>query len=132
VELQLSDLGIPRGHSRKLICIPVIFYEKGGKDFVIDYTTDLGDGGVLIQTETLLPVGAELELIFKLPNSIKLIEVRGKVVWANKYDPDKAPDNLIPGMGVKFLDLDPESKQYIDDFIETVQKSSVLVDYENQ
>ena len=130
--MDLSQLGAPREHSRKLICIPVIFYKTGSKDFVIDYTTDLGDGGVLIQTETLLPVGAELELIFKLPNSIKLIEVRGKVVWANKYDPDKAPDNLIPGMGVKFLDLDPEAKQYIDDFIESVQKSSVLVDYENQ
>ncbi len=130
--MEVSDAGVPREHSRKLICIPVIFYKKGSKDFVIDYTTDLGDGGVLIQTETLLPVGAELELIFKLPNSIKLIEVSGKVVWANEYQPEKAPDKLIPGMGVKFLNLDPESKKYIIDFIKTIQKASALVDYEKE
>lgn len=130
--MEVSESGVPREHSRKLICIPVIFYEKGSKDFVIDYTTDLGDGGVLIQTERLLPVGTGLELIFKLPNSIKLIEVSGEVVWVNESQPEKEPDKLIPGMGVKFLNIDPESKKYIIDFIKTIRKASALVDYEKQ
>lgn len=130
--MEVSEGGIPQERSRKIICIPVIFYEKGSKNFVIDYTTDLGEGGILIQTESLPPVGAELELIFKLPNSIKLIEVNGEVVWVNKYQPDKDPERLIPGMGVKFLNLDPDSKKYIVEFIKTVQKASALIDYEKQ
>ena len=130
--MDLSQLGAPREHSRKLICIPVIFYKTGSKDFVIDYTTDLSDGGVLIQTETLLPVGTKLELIFKLPNSIKLIEVSGEVAWVNESQHDQDPDKLIPGMGVKFINLDPESKKYIIDFIKTIRESSVLSDYEKQ
>ena len=84
---------------------------------MLDYSTDLSNGGVLIQTTSPLPVGTRVDLKFRLPNALKLIEVSGEVVWSLPYIPGQSDLNLIPGMGVKFSKLDESSKIYIESFV---------------
>jgi len=111
------DYSSQRTSPRKLICIPVLFAKQGTKTYLLDYSTDLSNGGVLIQTTSPLPVGTRVDLKFRLPNALKLIEVSGEVVWSLPYIPGQSDLNLIPGMGVKFSKLDESSKIYIESFV---------------
>ncbi|HEY4717122.1 MAG TPA: TIGR02266 family protein [bacterium] len=113
---------------RRLICIPVLYATEGTKDFVVDYSTDLSEGGVLIQTTTPMPMDTTLDLKFRLPGAIKLIEVKGKVMWAQQYIPGTPDLNLVPGMGVKFVNLDDRSKKYIEAFIKKERGTRVFED----
>lgn len=111
---------------RKLICIPIFFSVEGKNQFKVDYSTDLSEGGVLIQTEEPLPVGTRVDIKFRLPGAIKLIETKGEVVWSHKTIADESGLNLVPGMGVKFLGLDEKSKKYIDAFIKNERSTRVF------
>lgn len=108
---------IHRISPRKLICIPVLFAEAGKKTYSVDYSTDLSEGGVLIQTERPLPEGTRVNLKFRLPNAIKLIELTGQVVWSHPYIPGQTALNLIPGMGVKFHNVSDTARKYIETFV---------------
>lgn len=111
---------------RKLICIPIFFSEEGKGLFKVDYSTDLSEGGVLIQTQEPLPVGTKLDIKFRLPGGIKLIETKGEVVWSHKKIGGETILDLVPGMGVKFLNLDEESKKYIEVFIKNEREAKVF------
>ncbi len=113
------DYSIHRTSPRKLICIPVLFAEADEKSYTLDYSTDLSEGGVLIQTAQPLPVGTRVRLKFRLPNALKLIDLTGEVVWSHPYIPGETDLNLIPGMGVKFLEIDETSRKYIDVFVKS-------------
>jgi uncharacterized protein (TIGR02266 family) len=111
---------------RKLICIPIFFSQEGKNLFKVDYSTDLSEGGVLIQTESPLPVGTRVDIKFRLPGGIKLIETKGEVVWSHPTIPNGADLNLVPGMGVKFLNLDEKSRKYIEAFIKNERETKVF------
>jgi uncharacterized protein (TIGR02266 family) len=111
---------------RKLICIPIFFSEEGKNLFKVDYSTDLSEGGVLIQTPEPLPVGTRVDIKFRLPGGIKLIETKGEVVWSHKKISDETSLDLVPGMGVKFLNLDEKSKKYIETFIKNERETKVF------
>ncbi len=119
---------IHRVSPRKLICIPILFAEKGKKTYSVDYSSDLSEGGVLIQTENPLPVGTYVNLKFRLPNAIKLIEITGEVVWSHPYIPGQTDLNLIPGMGVKFLDISETAKIYIETFVMSEREKRAQLD----
>lgn len=111
---------------RKLICIPIFFSEEGKQLFKVDYSTDLSVGGVLIQTQEPLPVGTRVDIKFRLPGAIKLIETKGEVVWSHKRICDDTTLDLVPGMGVKFLNLDEKSKKYIEAFIKNERETKIF------
>lgn len=114
-----------RKQQRKLICIPVLLSIEGANNFKIDYTTDMSMGGLLIQTPTPLKKGTRLDIRFRLPGAIKLIETKGEVVWSHEYKPGTEPtQETLPGMGIKFLELDEQSKKYLSSYIETEKGSS--------
>ena len=113
----LGNINIIRQKPRTLICIPMLYSVENKNSYVIDYCTDLSEGGVLIQTETPIVTGIRLNIKFRLPNAIKLIDVIGEVVWSHKHIPGQDALKLIPGMGVKFLNLDPLGKRYIETFV---------------
>ncbi|MGB9736284.1 MAG: TIGR02266 family protein [bacterium] len=114
-----------RKQQRKLICIPVLLSIEGTNNFKIDYTTDMSMGGILIQTQTPLKKGTRLDIRFRLPGAIKLIEAKGEVVWSHEYKPGTPPtQENLPGMGIKFLELDEQSKRYLSSYIETEKGTS--------
>jgi uncharacterized protein (TIGR02266 family) len=77
-------------------------------NYLFAYITDISATGIFIRTTTPEAPGTHLNLRFA-PHGApeRQIEVEGEVIWVNPYRPG-APDNLHPGMGVRFFGLDDE------------------------
>jgi len=87
------------------------------------FTDNLSCGGAFIRTPAPMELGEILLLKLHMPDSNEPVEVRGKVVWTNKYG--KENSNLQRGMGVKFLNLQPEVRKMIEDHIKAFQNNKL-------
>ncbi len=112
--------------------MPVLLSIESINKFKIDYTTDMSIGGLLIQTEEPYDKGTKLDIRFRIPGAIKLIEVKGEVVWSHKYIPGTEPtQESLPGMGIRFLELDEQSRLYITSYVESkkgISEEDIFVD----
>jgi Tfp pilus assembly protein PilZ len=63
--------------------------------------TTLGPGGLFIETDSPLAIGALLKLCFRLSEAGIHHEIEGRIVWSK---PDADGTVGTPGMGVEFLD----------------------------
>ena len=87
-------------------------------DFVVDYAsednylfayiTDISATGIFIRTTAPESRGTHLNMRFH-PDAGGPIEIEGEVIWVNPFRPG-APDNLHPGMGVRFVELDDDTR----------------------
>jgi uncharacterized protein (TIGR02266 family) len=75
-------------------------------NYLFAYITDISATGIFVRTTTPEAAGTLLNLRFS-PDDAGPIEVEGEVIWINPYRPG-APDNLHPGMGVRFVEIDEE------------------------
>lgn len=68
-----------------------------------DYATTLGAGGMFLETDEPLAVGATVKARFRLPKGDDLHEMEGRVVWRRE---PASPGQPIGsgGAGVKFTD----------------------------
>jgi len=87
-----------------------ISFKKAG-DFFKSYIPNLGEGGLFIHTTKNLPVGSLLDLEFSLPDSNQAINTKGKVVWIRPQD--MSTEKMPPGMGIQFIDMNPEDKELL-------------------
>ena len=100
-------------------------------DFEVDYTseenylfayiTDISATGIFVRTTMPEAQGTHLNLRF-LSERVGRIEVEGEVIWVNPYRPG-TPDNLHPGMGIRFVSLDNELR---DRLFELVRRFAYL------
>ena len=105
-------MGVERVHPRADVHLEVRY--QTAQDFVTAYAKKIGGGGLFIQTAKPLALNQEVHLRFTLPGVATPFELRGLVVWANPF----ASLTAFPtGMGIKFLDLDPQQKTMLDDFV---------------
>jgi uncharacterized protein (TIGR02266 family) len=79
------------------------------ENYLFAYITDISATGIFVRTTTPEPPGTSLNLRF-CPDDSGSIEVEGEVIWVNPYRPG-APDNLHPGMGIRFTELDDELRE---------------------
>ncbi|HXO28133.1 MAG TPA: TIGR02266 family protein, partial [Thermoanaerobaculia bacterium] len=86
--------------------------------FINEYFSNLSPGGIFIRTDTPEPPGQLLDFEFRLGDGYELIHGRGEVVWARERG--EGPERP-PGMGVRFIELSPGSKDLIykivDDYV---------------
>jgi len=68
-------------------------------NYLFAYITDISATGIFIRTTTPEDPGTHLNLRFGP------MEIEGRVIWVNPYRPG-TPDNLHPGMGIRFVGLD--------------------------
>ncbi|MDQ3338061.1 MAG: TIGR02266 family protein [Myxococcota bacterium] len=99
------------------------------ENYLFAYITDISATGIFVRTTTPEQPGTHLNLRFQLPRpenvrnvSETKIEVEGEVIWVNPYRPG-APDNLHPGMGVRFVGLDDEVR---DQLLELIRRFAYL------
>jgi type IV pilus assembly protein PilZ len=100
-----------REHKRKPVSM-VINYETLDQ-FFEDYVTNISLGGVFIQSKNPLPIGTRLKIKFALPELANPIETTGVVAHVVNLD----DEGDMHGMGIRFADLDPESKKLIDKLV---------------
>ncbi len=100
----------------------LVDYESQGTYFY-DYSTNLSEGGLFIETENVMPVGAQVTLRFTLPNIEYVFEVLGVVKWINLDE--KQNPKILKGMGVGFQSMDDKDRELLDEFIQKeAQKQS--------
>ena len=80
--------------------------------FFSDFTADINEGGLFIETEQPHPDGTPVSLYFALPDSDELVKVTGHVVWSRGVASGEPP-----GMGIEFEDLASEAKAHINNLV---------------
>jgi uncharacterized protein (TIGR02266 family) len=78
-------------------------------NYLFAYITDISATGIFVRTTTPEQPGTHLNLRFAASEGAP-IECEGEVIWINPYRPG-TPDNLHPGMGIRFVGLDDELRQ---------------------
>lgn len=79
--------------------------ESPNNHYLFEYSSNLSQSGIFIQTTEPVKPGTLLHLQFSLPDDHR-IRTRGEVIWVNEEDEE-------PGMGVKFLGLMKKDKDRI-------------------
>ena len=87
--------------------------------FLFAYITDISQMGIFIRTYDPAPVGTHLNLRFSPLGIDAPLELEGTVTWINPYRPGNR-ENLNPGMGVRFVNLNEENKDRITHLIRTI------------
>jgi len=76
------------------------------------YASNVSKSGLFIQTPSPKEVGSKFSLRFALPNK-KQISCSAEVVWVRNYSGSKSS----PGMGMKYLEVTPDARALIEEFI---------------
>src|SRR5688572_29491909 len=95
---------------------------RSEENYLFAYITDISATGIFIRTTTPEPPGTQLNLRFDDDEQGDRFELEGEVIWVNAYRPG-APDNLHPGMGIRFVGLDDEVR---DQLLELIRRFAYL------
>lgn len=77
--------------------------------------TSLSARGAFIETTEVAPVGTRIELEFELSETP--IKCGARVLY-HRCEASSAGENALEGIGVEFLDVDPEAEERICDEVE--------------
>lgn len=91
--------------------------ESSDDHYLFEYSSNLSQSGIFIQTEDPLSPGTLVNIQFQLPDQT-LIRTRGEVIWIN--DEEEEPES---GMGVKFIGLKEEDRDHI---LNVLKKLAIL------
>ena len=112
------SLGAERRSAERVELMVRIEYSTVDEMFS-EFTRDINEGGLFIETEDPRPVGTEIALYFNLPGGEGGIETMGRVVRTT--DRDSANPS---GMGVEFDDLTGGNRLKIDKLIRGLRTRS--------
>jgi len=104
-----------RQHARVEARLRVKFQSK--EALVEEYIQNISHGGIFIASANPKQVGEEITVILTHPDTAQELMLRGEV--ARVVSPaDAQALGIQPGMGIKFLDLEPYIISQIDEFIQ--------------
>ncbi|MBN2574848.1 MAG: TIGR02266 family protein [Deltaproteobacteria bacterium] len=78
------------------------------EEFIGRYGVDVSPGGIFVRTKQPVEVGTTLRFDFALADGSSLLAGLGTVAWVRENDPSRT--NNVPGMGLRFDKLTPESQ----------------------
>ncbi len=84
-----------------------------------EFTRNVNEGGLFIETEAPPPMETRVALEFQLPGSEEPIRARGRVAWIRGASPEEGP----AGMGVEFEQLGSEARQHIDALVRKLRSA---------
>ena len=103
-------------NKRKHVRVPV--------DFEVQFTFDnkqhtaealnLSIDGMFLKTSYMLLLGDMVELFFHIPKYKEPYWLKARVVWGTWIEGMNLPTS---GMGVQFIDLIPEQKEHLENYI---------------
>jgi uncharacterized protein (TIGR02266 family) len=98
----------PSSTESSAITLRIKFKSVSLDDFIKRYGVDVSPGGLFIRTKQPIEVGTTLQFEFSLADGSPLLTGTGTVAWVRENDPGR-PNN-VPGMGLRFDKLVPESQ----------------------
>jgi uncharacterized protein (TIGR02266 family) len=93
---------------------------ESDSNFFSGFSENISEGGLFIATYDYKPLGAVFALEFQLPELSHKIKTRVQVQWVREYNP--AVPDMIPGMGVRFMDLDARDVGFVQRFCEQLRE----------
>ena len=112
-----------RGSPRVKVRAHVGYDIESGDTFLFEYTDNLSEEGIFLETKRPLEPGTRLNLCFHAPDDRPAINLLGQVSWINEFRPEG--ENPNPGMGIRFIKI---SRNDRDRLIHLVNKKAVLAD----
>ena len=110
--------GVDRRKSERIPVVVRVDYSTVD-DFFSEFTANVNEGGIFIETEERHPPDTLVSLQFSLPGSSEPLQVTGRVVWSTPGGPDQNP-----GIGIEFEDLDQRARQRIDELVRSLRVES--------
>jgi molecular chaperone DnaK len=98
----------PSSTESNAITLRIKFKSASLDEFIDRYGVDVSPGGIFIRTKQPVEVGTTLQFDFTLADGSPLLSGLGTVAWVRESDPARA--NNVPGMGLRFDKLVPESQ----------------------
>jgi uncharacterized protein (TIGR02266 family) len=95
-------------------------------NFYTGLTRDISSGGIFVATGVTYEVGDKMSIRFSLPGRNEPIAVEAQVAWVR--DPRTVRTDGPEGMGLKFINLTPEARAAIAEFLD--QRDSLFYDDE--
>ena len=87
--------------------------------FITDWAVNISRGGMFINTRNPLAVGSIVRLIVSLPDAAFPFDLTGRVI--RTHAPEQSSSEIIPGMGIEFVDVDEEKKDRLAKFVEKLR-----------
>jgi uncharacterized protein (TIGR02266 family) len=98
----------PSSTESNALTLRIRFKSASLEEFISRYAVDVSPGGIFIRTKQPVEVGTTLQFDFSLADGSSLLSGLGTVAWVRENDPARA--NNVPGMGLRFDKLTPESQ----------------------
>jgi uncharacterized protein (TIGR02266 family) len=95
-----------KGDRRKFPRVRLATQVESEAAVMLTYSRDVSRGGMFVETTTPLPTGSILTLRFNLDDQTSVVAKAVVTYQVRKF-----------GMGVQFLDLTPESRKCIEDYV---------------
>lgn len=118
--------GADRRKSRRILVDLEVDYQCE-ETFLFAYITDMSAFGIFVRTNNPEPPGTHLRMRFKLPGVTEPLAVEGEVIWINSFRPGDF-NNINPGMGIKFVELESGVKEQL---LELIRKIAYLEDHDD-
>lgn len=83
-----------------------------------EFSRNINEGGLFIETETPPPTDTRVSLQFQLPGCDEPIQARGRVAWVRP-----ASDEGPAGMGVEFEQLGSDARRHIDSLVRRLRSA---------
>ncbi len=77
----------------------------------VGFSENISSKGIFINTNEPFEPGSKLGMRFILPSEIRMIKTAGIVCW-NRHS-EETFENGLPGMGVEFVDLQPNDHRML-------------------
>ncbi len=81
-----------------------------------EFTRNINEGGLFIETERPLPLDEQVQLHFRLPGIDDSFKVSGRVAWIQEAGVEGPA-----GMGVEFENLDEGARLRIDEIVQALR-----------
>jgi type IV pilus assembly protein PilZ len=85
-------------------------------DLFSEFTQNINEGGLFIETEQPLALDEQVQMHFRLPGTETPVKVSGRVAWVS----DGASDGT-PGMGIEFEHLDDDARRQINRLVQRLR-----------
>jgi uncharacterized protein (TIGR02266 family) len=90
---------------------------RHGDAYLYCRSTNASEFGIFLVTDQPLPMGSTLTMLFKEPHAREPLTVQGEVRWI-----DDGSAGEQPGMGIRFVGVQPNERQRIRNLIRIVAR----------
>jgi uncharacterized protein (TIGR02266 family) len=109
------DEGAERRQSERFSVVVRVDYSTVDA-FFSEFTANVNEGGIFIETDERHPPDTSVSLQFQLPGCDEPLQVSGRVVWNTHGGRGQQR-----GIGIEFEDLDQMARQRIDDLVRSLR-----------